>query len=161
MGDDRRVTIDITAYRPQDAALTRDLFQAAIRGTSSRDYTPEQVEVWSRVDDLGLWNDNRLKAHCLIARVDDEPAGFTEIDDDAYLNMMFVDPRFAGRGVATALLTAALALVDPTVPVTAHASLTARPFFEARGFTVVAEHRPVIRGVRLTNFSVSLAPRER
>ncbi|QXT63520.1 GNAT family N-acetyltransferase [Tessaracoccus palaemonis] len=155
------MTIGITAYRPQDAALTRDLFQAAIRGTASRDYTPEQVVVWSRVDDLGLWNDNRMKAHCLIARIDGVPAGFTEIDDEAYLNMMFVDPRFAGRGVATALLQVALGLVDPTATVTARASLTARPFFEARGFRVDAEHHPVIRGVRLTNFSVSLAPRGR
>ncbi|WGT46624.1 GNAT family N-acetyltransferase [Tessaracoccus lacteus] len=155
------MTIEITDYRPRDAALTRDLFQAAIRGTASRDYTPEQVAVWSRVDDLGPWNDNRMKSHCLVARIGDEPAGFTEIDGDAYLNMMFVDPRFAGSGVATALLQAAISLVDPTVTVTAHASLTARQFFEARGFRVVAEHHPVIRGVQLTNFSVSLAPREK
>ena len=38
------------------------------------------------------------------------------------------------------------------VELSTHASLTARPFFEAHGFAVVVEQHPVLRGVALTNF---------
>ncbi len=35
---------------------------------------------------------------------------------------------------------------------TVHASLTARPFFEARGYEVIRDQRVLRRGVILTNF---------
>ena len=37
-------------------------------------------------------------------------------------------------------------------PVTTHASITARPFFEARGYRVVRQQQVERQGVALTNF---------
>lgn len=86
--------------------------------------------------------------------------GFVQIDG-AYLDMLFIDPEAAGQGVATALLREALRLVDAQAKVVAHASLTALPFFVARGFEVVAEGHPVIDGVELRNYHVQLTPERR
>lgn len=57
------------------------------------------------------------------------------------------------HGVASELLgwaaRTAVALGAPEL--TTHASITARPFFEAQGFVVVAEQHPVLRGVEPRN----------
>ena len=64
--------------------------------------------------------------------------------------------EFARRGVATALLAWAreTAVHDGAHELTTHASRTARPFFEAHGFVVVREQRPVLRGVELVNYAM-------
>ena len=56
--------------------------------------------------------------------------------------------------MATALLGWAVSTARElgAAELSTHASLTARPFFEAHGFVVVVEQHPVLRGVALTNF---------
>lgn len=56
-----------------------------------------------------------------------------------------------GRGIATALLGRLERAVDAPV-ITTHASITARPFFEARAYRVIREQRVERHGVRMTNF---------
>lgn len=141
-------------YDESDGPLTLEVFRRAIRQTAARDYTPEQVAAWAsdEIDPDG-WAARRRSARTRVAEVDGRVAGFTDVDERGYVDMLFVDPAFARRGVATALLrwAASTARELGAVELSTHASLTARPFFEAQGFTVVAEQHPVLRGVALTN----------
>ena len=144
-------------YRESNAAATLDVFRRAIRVTASRDYTPEQVAAWAsdEIDPAG-WGDRRLESRTQVAEVDGAVVAFTDVDDHGYVHMLFVDPDVGRRGVATALLDW---VVDTArslgaEELTTHASLTARPFFERQGFDVVAEQRPVTRGVAMTNFAM-------
>ena len=61
--------------------------------------------------------------------------------------------------MASALCTALEAYVAAPV-FTTHASLTARPFFLARGYQVVREQQVERRGVLLTNFVMEKRVRE-
>ena len=54
-------------------------------------------------------------------------------------------------GVATAICDV-LEQKNKAAEFTTHASITARPFFEKRGYTVVREQQAERRGVLLTNF---------
>ncbi|GEK20379.1 GNAT family N-acetyltransferase [Cellulomonas xylanilytica] len=142
-------------YRESDGPATLDVFLRAVRLTAARDYTPEQVAAWASDEiDPAAWSDRRAGARTRVAEVDGRVAGFTDVDERGYVDMMFVDPAFARRGVASALLAWATTTATElgAVELSTHASLTARPFFEAHGFVVVVEQRPVLRGVELTNF---------
>ena len=77
--------------------------------------------------------------------------GFGDIDQSGYLDRLFVDKDHQGRGVATALCDALEAAVRAE-HYTTHASITARPFFEKRGYHVVRQQRVERQGVSLTNF---------
>ena len=55
-----------------------------------------------------------------------------------------------GQGIARALCDRLEGVVSG--PVTTHASITARPFFEARGYRVVRQQQVERQGVALTNF---------
>lgn len=141
-------------YRPADARATLDVFRRAVRLTAARDYSPEQVAAWAGDDiDLGRWAAARESARTCVAAWDDGVVGFTDVDDRGYIDMMFVDPAHGGQGIAGDLLEWAVgaARASGAAELSTHASLTARPFFEARGFVAVREQRPVRRGVELVN----------
>jgi len=142
-------------YTDRDGRATLDVFLRAIRQTASADYSPEQVAVWARDDiDVDSWAAKRAAAGTIVAVVDDAVAGFTDVDDSGYVDMMFVDPRFARRGVASALLARVFEVAsERTVDeLSVDASVTARPFFERHGFAVIQEQHWIRDGVPMVNF---------
>lgn len=68
--------------------------------------------------------------------------------------MMFVHPHYQGLGVASLLLKTleAAGREQGLLLITTEASLTARPFFEKRGFDVIASQAVQKRGQTLRNF---------
>jgi len=142
-------------HTPDDAPATLAVFRRAITGTAARDYTPEQVAAWAPDEiDPDAWAARRAAARTRVAVRDGAVVGFTDVDAAGYVDMLFVDPGAARQGVARALLDWAVrtAAADGATELTTHASITARPFFAAHGFVVVAEQHPVRRGVTLTNY---------
>lgn len=70
-----------------------------------------------------------------MAITDGRVVGFTDLDDDGHVDMLFVDPDFGRQGVATSMLAATIALARQrgTVALTTYASLTAKPLCERHG----------------------------
>lgn len=145
-------------YESADGQATLDVFLEAIRQTASGDYSPAQIAVWARDDiDVETWAAKRSAAGTIVAVVDDAVAGFTDLDDSGYIDMMFVAPWFARRGIASALLDRVFELASErgVDELSVHASLTARPFFERHGFSVIEEQHPIRDGVTMVNFRMS------
>jgi putative acetyltransferase len=151
--------IEIRPYRSDDAGGTLDVFLAAVNETASADYSPEQIRAWSGPEERNEaeWHRARSDRNTYVAVLGDEIAGFSDVNDTGYIDMMFVSPRYARRGVAKALLALLSELAEQTQAqsLTADVSITARPFFEGCGFVVQAEQHPMIRGVQMTNFRMS------
>lgn len=146
-------SIIIRPYRQEDLDATIEIFLRAIRDTASADYSSLQVDAWAQAD-RRTWAERRLRQATWLAFLDSEPAGFAELAAAGHIDMLFVSPSFGGRGVASALLRTVegVALGQGARRLTTDASITARPFFEACGFQVVAVQSVVRRGQRLTNF---------
>lgn len=147
----------VRPYTSDDASATLDVFLRAVRGTASRDYSPEQIAAWAPdVPDVDRWGARRAASRTCVAGVDGRVVGFTDVDEHGYVDMLFVDPDHGRQGVATALLgwVVDTAREDGTPALTTNASVTARPFFEAQGFVVEREQHPVLRGVELVNFAM-------
>ncbi|EMV4054395.1 GNAT family N-acetyltransferase, partial [Escherichia coli] len=72
-----------------------------------------------------------------------------------YIDMLFVDPEYTRRGVASALLKP---LIKSESELTVDASITAKPFFERYGFQTVKQQRVECRGAWFTNFSMRYKP---
>ena len=83
-----------------------------------------------------------------------EVVGFAEPEGDGHLDMLYVSKNAVGRGVGRRLYEAAEreARERGLTAVFTDASVTARSFFERRGFGVVREQTVVRRGVGMTNF---------
>ena len=142
----------IRRYRSEDCRRLTELFYDTVHSVNARDYAPEQLDAWAiGQPDLEAW-DRSLHAHeSFVAEENGVIIGFGDIDQSGYLDRLFVDKVLPGRGVSTALGDALEAAVRAE-HYTTHASITARPFFEKRGYHVVRQQRVERQGVSLTNF---------
>lgn len=150
----------IRTYAESDAHATLDVFLSAITQTAALNYTQEQTDAWARPNERNIdqWNTVRNSLNTIVADINGHVAGFSDVSDSGYIDMMFVAPEFGRRGVASALLShlQRQAISQGTSELTTHASITARPFFERHGFTVIAEQHPITNGVQMVNYQMRL-----
>lgn len=139
-------------YTPADLEEILTLFYETVHTVNARDYTPAQCNAWAGPEpDRARWNRTLQEHTSLVAMKDGRIIGFGDMDTDGYLDRLYVHKDCQRQGVATALCDALESAV--TAPVlTTHASLTARPFFEARGYTVVRPQQVERLGVTMPNF---------
>lgn len=129
-----------------------ELFYNTVHTVNAEDYTGEQLDAWADGNpDLVKW-DQSFQAHqTLIAEEDDRIVGFADIDRTGYLDRLYVHREYQGQGIATLLCDLLEELTEGNV-ITVHASITAKPFFERRGYRTVKRQQVERRGILLTNY---------
>ncbi len=147
----------IRAYNSADCAKLAKLFYDAVHEVAAKDYTEIQLNAWaSGKEDLSAWEASFLENHALIAEQDGAVVGFGEIKNDGYLNMLYTHKDHQRKGIATAIVAMLenTAKLQGITTITTHASITAMPFFEKRGYMFVGENKVIRENVELTNFLV-------
>ncbi len=141
----------IRQYTTADCEDLINLFYNTVHTVNAKDYTIEQLNVWARKNmDIDEWNKSFEQHFSLVAVADGIIVGFGDIDDTGYLDRLYVHKDYQRRGVATALCDR-LEKYSNNNTVT-HASITAIPFFEHRGYTVIKVQQVERQGIMLTNF---------
>lgn len=144
-----------TARQPDLVAL-RDLFQNTVLTVNRRDYSQAEVEDWASCGSDLSKIEEMIRTHYFIVAVSRQPEiiGFSSVTPQGYLHSMFVHKDYQGRGIATALLKEIEQHVAVTggKRITSEVSLTARPFFEKRGYRVEKEQKRRANRLSLTNF---------
>lgn len=139
-----------------DISEMQQLFRSTVLNVNLRDYTNEEVMDWASCgDDVAHWKD-LLSQNCYIGAFDerDRMAGFSSMNKKGYLHSMFVHKDMQGKGVATQLLEEVekMAVTYGVTEITSEVSLTARPFFERKGYKVVKSQKCRANKLMLTNF---------
>lgn len=141
----------IREYQPLDGKELRELFYHTVHTVNAKDYTKEQLDVWAeRQADLEQWNQSFQEHYSIVAVEGDVIAGFGDIDKTGYLDRLFVHADFLRKGIGTAICDRLEQKIKGKI--LTHASITARPFFEERGYKVIKEQKAERSGVFLTNF---------
>lgn len=144
-------------YEHGDCTALTQLFYDTVHTVNRRDYTQAQVDAWATgTVDLAAWDASLTAHHTLVAEEDGVILGFADMAADGYLDRLYVHKDHQGRGVATALCDA-LEGASHACRFTTHASLTARSFFEGRGYSMVRAQQVERRGTFLTNFVMEKA----
>lgn len=147
----------IRPFTPEDTAAVYQLFYDTVHSVNLQHYTPEEVEAWvpSHTPDLQQWQERFLRQHTLLAEIDGHLAGFANLEvDGRNIDMVYTHKDFQGRGVATALVDRLEQEVvnNGRNRIELAASITARPFFEKRGYRLIRENEVHRHGVVLRNF---------
>ena len=136
----------VRKYKETDCRETAALFYETVHNVNRRDYSRRQCEAWApEKRNLTAWNERFLRHFSFVA------------DDDGYLDRLFVHKDHQRRGAASALCRE-LENAASFVRITTHASITARPFFEKRGYRVLKEQQAERDGVLLTNYLMEKVP---
>ncbi len=146
----------IRAALQSDAVELKNLFQNTVLAINRRDYSQAEVEDWASCGDDLSNIENMIKTHYFIVAVNQqsEIVGFSSITSQGYLHSMFVHKDFQGEGIATMLLNEIeqYAITAGIMRITSEVSLTARPFFEKKGYIVEEEQKRKANQLSLTNF---------
>lgn len=137
--------------RPEDLEPILELFVDTILTVNRRDYSEAACRAWaSASEDRARWAGRLAGSGAWAAVLNGKIAGFGDVRG-ALLDHLFVASDCQGQGIGTALCGKLEALADGPV-VETFASITARPFFAARGWAVQEAQTVLCRGERLTNF---------
>ena len=128
-----------------DTIALKELFQNTVLAVNSKDYSQAEVEDWASCGDDLSNIEEMIKTHYFIVAVNQQSqiVGFSSITSQGYLHSMFVHKDFQGKGIATMLLEEIerYAITAGIMRITSEVSLTARPFFEKKGYIVKEEQK--------------------
>lgn len=142
----------IRKYFRKDLEQIVKLFYDTVHSVNAADYTPRQLDAWANgKPNLKEWADSLARHHSLVAEKGGTVVGFADMDESGYLDRLYVHKSFLRQGIA-ARLCDALESAAHAKKIVTHASVTAKPFFEARGYTTIRRQQVERNGVFLTNY---------
>jgi len=152
-----RFRMEIRAYCSADKEITAKLFYDTVHSVNAADYSQAQRNAWAPRDrDLVEWDSRLSNNYSVCAESNGIVIGFGCADDTGYFDLLFVHKDYQGKGVARKIADN----IEDYVcrlgihTVTTDASITAKPFFEKRGYVVQREQCVELRGQLLVNFKM-------
>lgn len=141
----------IRTYQSSDLKILVKLFYDTVHFVNSKDYSKKQVDVWaSKTLDLVKWDQSLKEHYSLVALIDGKIVGFGDIDQTGYLDRLYVHYQYQGKGIAKAICSQLEKSVNGKI--TVHASITAKGFFEHRGYQVIKKQEVKRQGISLVNY---------
>ncbi|MEK9159274.1 MAG: GNAT family N-acetyltransferase [Patescibacteria group bacterium] len=140
-----------------DLSALQSLFVETIRNTCKEDYNEEQIECWaSSVKNRNRWEEKLTKQYFLVAQSDNEILGFASLEDGNTLDLMYVSKDHLRKGVATKLYEEIEmeARKQGSVFLVSDVSITAKPFFQNLGFSLLKENQNLIEGIEINNYKM-------
>lgn len=143
-------------YRPEDCRAMADLFYDTVHTVNARDYKEEQLAVWADGStDLKAWHESFMAHETVVAVQGDRIVGFGDLAQDGYLDRLYVHKDFQGCRIASAICDW-LEMRCGGNRIITHASVTARHFFEQRGYKLVTSQQVERKGILLVNYVMQL-----
>ena len=149
----------IVEYAPEHYKEIADLFTKAVHEIDDAIYNETQKTAWaSQPVDYKKWEDRLACTKPFILLINDQVAGFIELEASGHIDCAYVHPQYQRQGVATQLLKYVIALAKDSdlKSLTVDASIVAKSFFDAFGFVVENENKVIRNGVVLINYSMMM-----
>lgn len=145
--------MEIRLYQPTDCAELAKLFYDTVHTVNAQDYIKEQLYVWATGNvDLEKWNQSFQEHYSVVATDADAIVGFGDIDGTGYLDRLYVHKDYQRKGIASAICDKLELAIRGRI--ITHASITARAFFEQRGYRIVKEQQVERQKVILKNYVI-------
>ncbi len=129
--------ISLRPALPSDAPVLAELFRASVEELAQEDYSEAQIEAWAATaDDEAAFAKKLVGALTIVAMLKGEVAGFASLKGADAIDMLYVHPDAARKGVGTQLCDALekLAAARKATVLKADVSDCALAFFSARKY---------------------------
>ncbi len=152
--------MEIRKFQASDISQIVQLFYGTVHSVNKKDYTQEQLDAWASKEDeelrLASWRESMSNNIAFVALIEGIIVGFSDMTRKGHLDRLYVHKDFQGQGIASALVNtleseaSKLGLTE----LDTDASITAKPFFEHRGYQVVKSQCIERKGIQLVNFKM-------
>ncbi|MCL1829907.1 MAG: GNAT family N-acetyltransferase [Oscillospiraceae bacterium] len=150
--------LEIVKYEPKHRGSILRLFHDTVHSVNSKDYTQAQLNAWAPDDINESLVERWLERNdlFLVAVQREKIVGFGAANLFGYFDLLYVHKDYLRIGIATAIANhIEKYMYDIQITtVTASASLTSKPFFEQRGYTVIGKQKKEFNGCSFINFNM-------
>ncbi|UVI29717.1 GNAT family N-acetyltransferase [Paenibacillus spongiae] len=152
--------MQIRTFVDSDIHPILSLFRETVHAVNKKDYSQEQLDAWAPLADLtsrlDAWQESMRRNMTYVAEIGGTIVGFADMTPAGHLDRVYIHKDHQGQGIASALVMRlesdarglGLTLIDT------EASITAKPFFERRGYRVIQRQTVERQGVQLVNFKM-------
>jgi len=141
-----------------DLPEMQKLYAETIQAVCINDYSQQQIDVWkATAENTERWTNVVNEQLAVVAEKNYKLIGFGTLRDGNYIDFFYIHKDFQGQGIADKILSQleTHALKSGNFNLTSDVSITAKPFFEKKGFLVVKEQKNLRKGVELINYKMS------
>lgn len=140
-----------------DLAEMQEMYIETIKWVCKNDYTPLQIDAWvSGLNNTERWLKLIHEQYVLLATIKDQIVGYGTLKNGNYIDFFCVHKDFQRQGIADKVFNELEheAIKENSKTITADISITAKPFFEKKGFVVKAKQKNMRLGVELVNYKM-------
>ena len=147
--------MEIRKFRKGEEKELWKLFYDTVHNVNIRDYDENQIAAWAPEDiDINVVIQKFRKIDPFVVIKEGKIIGYADIQPDGYIDHFYCHHEFQGQGVGSALFAALEKEARETgiLEMYSNVSITARPFFEAMGFSVEKEQIIQVGDQQLKNY---------
>lgn len=147
--------MEVRKFQESDALELWKLYYDTIHNVNIQDYNIDQINAWAPKDlDINIAIQKFRDINPFVVTKNGMIIGYADIQPDGYIDHFYCHYKFQGQGVGTILFSAIEKEANDTgiTRMFSNVSITARPFFEAMGFTVEKEQLLQINSQKLKNY---------
>jgi len=147
----------LVEYQSEYSKEIADLFTASVHAIDDAIYNKAQKNAWApQPIDYKKWEDRLANTKPSLLLINEQVAGFIELEADGHIDCTYAHPNYQRQGVASNLLKYVIDIAEKNglTTLTVEASMVAKAFFETFGFVVKNENKVIRDGVVLINYSM-------
>lgn len=147
--------MQIRSFKPGDTDQIARLFHNTVREVNLGDYTADQVKAWAPGEiHFKDWEAFCLTKHTFVAEEEGTICGFAQLEENGYIDCFYCHKDYQRKGVGSLLFKALLnkAAELKLNELVTESSITARPFFEDKGFVSITSQKVAKGNQVLINF---------
>ncbi|PCI45966.1 MAG: GNAT family N-acetyltransferase [Moraxellaceae bacterium] len=145
----------LRAYKENDAAALAVIYRRAVMEIGPGFYSPIQVAVWARVPDhLSRFREMLAGGSTLVAEIASCLVGFGQLYPEDHFSLLYVDPAYSRRGIASAIYQQleADAVKQGATTLGADAGKISKAFFIRRGYDITKVSVRSIDGIAFEQY---------
>jgi len=151
--------MEIVEYSSKYAREVADLFYKSVHSINAGIYSEEQKSAWAPSPiNYASWEKRLELKRPYLLLINDQLAGFIELESDGHIDCAYVSPIFQRKGVATTMLKYVVnkAKNRGLKLLYVEASIVAKPLFEKFAFVSEKENKVIRNGIVLNNYSMHI-----
>ena len=149
--------MEVRRFEKGEEAEIWSIFYNTIHHINSSHYSPDQINAWAP-DDLAedIWTRKIQEISPYVAVLNGKIVGYADLQKSGYIDHFFCHYEHQRKGVGSTLFSflEAEATQLGVTEFSADVSITARPFFESKGFSILKQQLISLRGQELINFKM-------
>ena len=147
--------MEVRKFRKGEEKELWKLFYNTVHNVNIQDYDENQIAAWAPEDlDINIAIQKFREIDPFVVIKERKIIGYADIQSDGYIDHFYCHHEFQRKGVGRTLFTVLEkeARESGILEMYSNVSITARPFFEAMGFSVEKEQVLQMRDQKLKNY---------